>query len=84
MMTPASQPDYAVSSAYSPNFERWVWLLLGVLQGQTIRALRAARSSPGQEAYRIRRGTYRIVYATEDDRMIVMAVKVGHCRDVYK
>ena len=38
----------------------------------------------GHERYRIRQGPYRIVYAIEDDRLIVYVVKVGHRTDVYR
>ena len=36
------------------------------------------------DLYRIRVGAYRIVYAIEDDRLVVLVVKVGHRRDVYR
>ena len=38
----------------------------------------------GDEKYRIRQGNYRIVYAIEDDILIVFVVKIGHRRDIYK
>ncbi len=38
----------------------------------------------GYDRYRIRQGSYRIVYAVEDDRLIVYVVKVGHRKDVYR
>ena len=38
----------------------------------------------GQERYRIRQGDYRILYSIEDDRLIVVVVKVGHRREVYE
>ena len=38
----------------------------------------------GQERYRIRQGVYRIVYEIDDNVLIVLAVKVGHRRDVYR
>ncbi|MGH8363279.1 MAG: type II toxin-antitoxin system RelE family toxin [Gammaproteobacteria bacterium] len=37
-----------------------------------------------QERYRVRQGVYRIIYEIEDDRLIVLVVKVGHRRDVYR
>ena len=37
-----------------------------------------------KEKYRIRQGNYRIVYSIEDEKLFVIAVKVGHRRDVYK
>jgi mRNA interferase RelE/StbE len=36
----------------------------------------------GEEKYRVRQGNYRIIYAIEDSRLIVMIVKVGHRREV--
>jgi mRNA interferase RelE/StbE len=38
----------------------------------------------GQERYRIRQGVYRIVYEIDDHVLIVLVVKVGHRRDVYR
>lgn len=38
----------------------------------------------GSERYRIRQGNYRILYSIEDDRLVVVVVKVGHRREVYK
>ncbi len=38
----------------------------------------------GQERYRIRQGTYRIIYEIEDIIRIVRIVKVGHRREIYR
>jgi mRNA interferase RelE/StbE len=38
----------------------------------------------GEEKYRVRQGNYRIIYSIEDSRLIVMIVKVGHRREVYR
>jgi mRNA interferase RelE/StbE len=38
----------------------------------------------GQERYRVRQGIYRIVYEIDDKILIVLVVKVGHRRDVYR
>ena len=38
----------------------------------------------GQERYRVRQGTYRIVYEIEDARLVVLIVKVAHRREVYR
>jgi len=57
---------------------------------QRIRALASDPRPPGceklsgLERYRVRQGVYRIVYEIEDDRLIVLVVKVGHRRDVYR
>jgi mRNA interferase RelE/StbE len=38
----------------------------------------------GQNRYRVRQGSYRIVYGVEEDQLIVYVVKVGHRKDVYR
>ena len=42
-----------------------------------------AEKLSGQECYRVRQGTYRILYTIADVELIVEVVKVGHRRDVY-
>ena len=34
--------------------------------------------------YRLRSGNYRIIYRIEDDRLLVLVIKIGHRRDVYR
>ena len=36
------------------------------------------------DVYRIREGDYRIVYAIQDSKLIILVVKIGHRRDVYR
>jgi len=38
----------------------------------------------GQERYRLRQGAYRIVYENDDKVLVVLGVKIGHRRDVYR
>ena len=38
----------------------------------------------GREWYRVRQGWYRVVYAGDDGARVVLVVKVGHRRDVYR
>ena len=38
----------------------------------------------GQEKYRVRQGVYRILYEIKNDELIVVVVKIGHRRDVYR
>ena len=55
-----------------------------------IEALRAEPRPPGveklsgQEKYRIRQGVYRILYEIRNSELIVVVVKIGHRRDVYR
>jgi mRNA interferase RelE/StbE len=34
--------------------------------------------------YRIRVGDYRVIYTVEDDRLIVLVVRIAHRREVYR
>ena len=34
--------------------------------------------------HNIRTGNYRIICQIFDDRLVILVVKVGHCKDVYK
>jgi len=38
----------------------------------------------GSERYRVRQGSYRIVYAIEDDNLVVYVVKIGDRKHVYR
>jgi mRNA interferase RelE/StbE len=38
----------------------------------------------GLERFRVRQGTYRIIYEIRGQDLIVMVVKIGHRRDVYR
>lgn len=43
----------------------------------------AARTLRGRPGFRVRVGDYRILYAVEDDVLLIVVVTVGHRRDVY-
>jgi mRNA interferase RelE/StbE len=36
------------------------------------------------DQYRIRVGSYRVIYTIRDDRLIVLVLRIGHRRDVYR
>lgn len=38
----------------------------------------------GGELYRIRQGSYRLVYSIQDNKLTVWVIKVGHRKDVYR
>jgi mRNA interferase RelE/StbE len=45
---------------------------------------RGCEKLSSQERYRVRQGVFRIVYAIEDDELLVYVVKVGHRSSVYR
>jgi mRNA interferase RelE/StbE len=38
----------------------------------------------GEDAYRIRVGSYRVIYEIDDGKIIVTVVSVGHRKSIYK
>jgi len=55
-----------------------------------IRSLSSNPRPPGceklstDEKYRIRQGRYRIVYSVEDGKLVIIVIKIGHRKDVYR
>jgi mRNA interferase RelE/StbE len=82
---------------YNVEFKPWVWKDLdGVRKADRLRILKridllasdprpsgSEKLSGYKDRYRIRQGNYRILYSIEDDRLIVIVVKIGHRREVY-
>ena len=48
------------------------------------RAPGVAKMSGTEYCYRLRVGDYRIVYEVYDDRLLVLVIRVGHRREVYR
>ena len=38
----------------------------------------------GRSGFRLRTGNYRIIYSINNDELIILIVKVGHRKDIYK
>ncbi len=62
-------------------------------QGRIIVAIERLAENPrpsgckklmGRPAWRIRIGSYRVVYEIHDDRLLVLVVAIGDRRDIYK
>ena len=57
---------------------------------ERIQALAKDSRPPGceklaaQNAYRIRQGSYRIIYTIEEDKLIIIVIKIVHRRDIYR
>jgi mRNA interferase RelE/StbE len=54
-----------------------------ILRG-TPRPPRSVRLVGSSDLWRVRTGNYRIIYRVEDERLLVVVVKVGHRGDVYR
>ena len=37
-----------------------------------------------EDKYRVRQGRYRVVYSIDDQRRLVIIIKIGHRREVYR
>jgi mRNA interferase RelE/StbE len=43
-----------------------------------------AKKLKGRDAFRLRTGSYRVIYTIEDDVLLIVVVTLGHRRDVYE
>ena len=42
------------------------------------------KSSGSDNAYRVRIGTYRVIYIVESSRLIILIIKIAHRREAYR
>lgn len=84
-------PTYAVKVAKVAD--RQIEALDGSVRPRVIRAIQALKEEPrpaaakklvGSDHWRLRVGDYRVVYDIEDAQLIVLIVKIGHRREVYR
>lgn len=84
-------PEYVVRVAKAAD--RKIDALDGSVRPRVIRAIQALKSDPrppgckkmaGADLWRIRIGDHRVVYAIEDAQLIVLVVRVGHRREIYR
>lgn len=52
--------------------------------GQNLPEPNTTKMKGNNSFHKIRMGDYRIIYEIHDDRLVILIVKVGHRRDVYK
>ena len=62
-------------------------------QSRIIKAIRELAEEPrlqgskklsGRPAWRIRIGSYRVIYEIQDDRCLVLVIDIGHRREIYR
>ena len=83
---------YAIT--FKPSADRELRRLPVDVQKRIVRAVELLADNPrpagvvkmagDENLWRIRVGTYRIVYEIHDDRLIILVLRVGHRRDVYR
>ena len=84
----------AYSILLAPPAERQLMSLTDSVQKRIVKRLKSLRENPrpqgvkklaGEEdLYRIREGNYRIIYTIQDKELIVLVVKVGDRKEVYR
>ena len=77
-----------------PSAEKSLVSLPAVVQRRILLALRGLEPDPRphgsiklagkDDLWRIRVGDYRIVYPIHDDVLLVLVVRIGHRRDIYR
>jgi len=78
----------------APAAERQLKALDKPVRARIVRRLRKLEETPRPQGveklsgpddlYRIREGEYRIIYTIKDKELMVLVVKIGHRKDVYR
>ena len=83
---------------YQIHFKSSAWKVFRKLRGEirgrlseAVLALGEDPRPPGskritgkRDFYRIRVGAYRVVYEIQDEALVVIIIKIGHRRDIYR
>jgi mRNA interferase RelE/StbE len=51
---------------------------------KTITGVKKLKGNPKHELYRIRSGDYRIIFTSEEEKVIILIVCIAHRKDVYR
>ena len=85
-------PDYRVTLSpaaarelrkLAPDARRRVQAVIELL-AENPRPPAAKSLVGGEEEWRVRSGDYRILYEIHDQELLILVLRVGHCRDVYR
>lgn len=68
---------------FDPQARRRIQAALELLATEP-RPPAATRLVGGSGEWRVRTGDYRIVYEIEDDRLLVLVLRIGHRREIYQ
>ena len=68
---------------FDPQIRRRIQAALELLAVEP-RPPAATRLVGGSGEWRVRTGDYRIVYEIHDDELLVLVLRVGHRRDIYR
>ncbi|MEC4888934.1 MAG: type II toxin-antitoxin system RelE/ParE family toxin [Nitrospira sp.] len=84
----------AYSILLSPPAERQLKAFAPAIQKRLVKRLTSLRDNPRPQGvkklageddlYRIREGDYRIIYTIRDKELIILVVKIGNRKDVYR
>lgn len=55
-----------------------------ILPAQDPRALGTALRGRQNELWRYRIGSYRVIADLQDKRMVIVLIRIGHCREIYR
>lgn len=78
----ARQAERAID-ALDPPVRRRVMLAIDTLVGDPRSASNVTKLQ-GRDEYRLRVGDWRVVYTLHEDVLLVLVVRVGHRREVYR
>jgi mRNA interferase RelE/StbE len=68
---------------FDPPARRRIQAVLELL-AENPRPPAATRLVGGAGEWRVRTGNYRVIYEVEDDRLMVLVLRAGHRREIYR
>ncbi|WP_105036988.1 type II toxin-antitoxin system RelE family toxin [Cryobacterium aureum] len=68
---------------FDPQVRRRVQAAIDLLAGDP-RPPKAIQLVGGSGEWRVRTGDYRIIYEIQDDKLIVLVLRLGHRREIYE